>query len=25
MRRGTFFVQPGEAVYGGMIVGEHSR
>ncbi|GFH15707.1 Tr-type G domain-containing protein, partial [Haematococcus lacustris] len=23
--RGTFFVQPGEAVYGGMIVGEHSR
>jgi GTP-binding protein len=23
--RGTFFVEPGEAVYGGMIVGEHCR
>jgi GTP-binding protein len=23
--RGTFFLQPGEAVYEGMIVGEHNR
>ncbi|MDE0334962.1 MAG: translational GTPase TypA, partial [Defluviicoccus sp.] len=23
--RGTLFVEPGERVYGGMIVGEHSR
>lgn len=24
-QRGTFFIAPGEEVYGGMIVGEHSK
>lgn len=25
LARGTFFIAPGEDVYGGMLVGEHSR
>lgn len=25
LQRGTFFIAPGEDVYGGMVVGEHNR
>jgi GTP-binding protein len=25
LARGTFFISPGEDVYNGMVVGEHSR